>query len=125
MRDSQTDDSANDREHQALHQKLTGNARAASAQRHANGEFVAARISAHEEEIATFAHAISRTIPIVPITTQSVAPTSPTMSCFSGRSDGSKRDALGPVSLNHIGIMRATSAFACSSVTPGLSLATP
>ena len=41
--------------------------------------------------LATFAQAINKTSPRVPITTHSAVPMSPTMSCFSGRSLGAKR----------------------------------
>ncbi len=84
----------------------------------------------------TFAHAISSTMPIVPITTQSTLPTLPTTSCISGRSAGvilqTPRYSSVPLlpfaignRSSQIGSIRARSAFACSIVTPGFRRAMP
>ena len=83
--------------------------------------------------LATLAHAISRTRPIVPISSHSDVPASPMRSCFSGRTTGARRASSNILTLNpgnggkrvnESGIMRATSAVACAIVTPGLSRAT-
>jgi hypothetical protein len=84
--------------------------------------------------LATFAQAITSTSASVPITTQSAVPTSPTISCFRGWTWGARRAFWNCVksmpggvgqAFNQIPNMRATSALACSMVTPGLSRAIP
>ena len=84
---------------------------------------------------ATLAQAIRRTSPTAPMTGQRTLPILPTTSSFNGPSAGAKRAssnnflpnaAFGPGQLrSQMGIMRATSEFACARVTPGLSRAIP
>ena len=83
---------------------------------------------------ATFAHAISSTMPIVPISTHSTLPMSPTRSRLNGRRFGPRRPSSNIFTLYPggawnlwvaMGSMRATSALARSIVTPGFSRATP
>ena len=67
---------------------------------------------------------------MVPISTDSTDPTSPTTSSFNGRRDGSKRAAcrtgpLVPYCVIQMGSIRRTSALACRSETPGFSRAIP
>ena len=81
-----------------------------------------------------FAQATSSSMPIVPMSTQSTSSRSPTMSSFSHRRFGPScmlstaclvsPGTIGKLSMR-IGIIRATSAEAWSSVTPSLSRATP
>src|ERR1017187_5767636 len=80
--------------------------------------------------LATLAQAMRRTTPMLPISTQRTLPSSPTTSSLSGRTLAwmpacSNILALKPAGGGNfrltIGIMRATSAFACARVTPGLS----
>ena len=82
---------------------------------------------------ATFAHAMSMTMAIVPITTHSAPAAFPTTSCLSGRSAGAMSQVSytcgsTPPSMGHeriqIGTIRATSALAAAIVTPGLRSAT-
>ena len=67
--------------------------------------------------LATLAHAMISTMPIVPISSHSTGPTSPITSCLTGRTAEPKRAALRtlalvPRSLIQIGSMRSTSALA-------------
>ena len=84
------------------------------------------------KRFATLAHAMRSTIPTVASSTQSTLPTSPTASCFRGRTFGPSLAssiilAVNPGGSGNFfrvsGIMRATSAFAWSKVIPGLSRA--
>lgn len=82
--------------------------------------------------MATFAHAMSRTIPTVASSTHSTCPTSPITSSASGLTLGpilmsSKTWRVKPGGAGNrskaSGIIRATSAFACAIVTPGFKRA--
>jgi hypothetical protein len=68
------------------------------------------------------AHAIDRTAPIAPMSTQSVVAMLPTRSSFNGRTFGAIRRSVA-VARDQIASMRATSALATASVTPGLKRA--
>ena len=82
---------------------------------------------------ATFAQAISSTMPTVPSRIQSIGRTSPTRSSAKGRTRGPIRVSSSIFRVNPggmgkrsmaIGIMRAMSALACAMVTPGFRRAT-
>ena len=83
---------------------------------------------------ATLAHAISSTMPIVPISTHSTEPTSPITSAFSSRRFGCELRLLEHLQAEALerrearrdrsGSAAATSAVACSSVAPGFRRAT-
>ena len=71
---------------------------------------------------------------MLPISTQSTLPSSPTTSFFRGRTAACMPASSNILTLKPgggvnlrltMGSMRATSALACASVTPGLSLAMP
>ena len=83
---------------------------------------------------ATFAHAISSTAPMVPISTQSTSPMSPTTSCLNSRTAGASRAFAnrptvkpggGGKSVSMTGRRRATSALADATVMPGFRRAMP
>jgi hypothetical protein len=85
--------------------------------------------------LATLAHAINNTMPIVPIRTHSISPTPPTTSSFDGWSAGVIRQLSiacrpkVPGGIGHafsqIGSIRAMSAFASATVAPDLRRARP
>ena len=84
--------------------------------------------------LATLAQAMSSTSPTVPKRIHRTLPMSPTASCFSGRMYGlrwisSSIFCVKPGGSGNffsvMGIIRATSALACSRVMPGFNLARP
>ena len=70
---------------EALDQQLARDPPPARAERGANRQLLLPASARTSSRFATLAQAISSTMPIVPISTHSTVPTSPTSRCFSGR----------------------------------------